>query len=830
MSNLPTLLRKGFVVPPEGMSKHDKEKLENTISIDYLLNFISNRIPKDRNGKIPITPTRYGDKVIILKSKTGSGKSTVLPPALYNTFMERTKKNIIVTQPRILTAIDIPNTIVKYDKNLQIEKNIGYSTKDFKRLPTEKGMIFCTVGVLTQQLIAYTDEEFMQKYQFVILDEVHERDLETDLVLYLLKKLIQNNYDNPNCPLIILMSATFNEKIFMQYFDTPKENYIQVIGSTFPIEDNFPEYSIANYVKYATLKAQEIHLDNLEDADNNEKFRDIIIFVQAAGVGKKIYDELLTFNSIILDGDLKDVLKYRDSLKNDIKALFKGGNNVDKNYYVLPILLDKKNFEAGGIEYQNVFSDISTVHVPLWKVKKGEIDLEDSPYKYVRPTRRIIIATNIAETGLTIPTLKYCIDTGFQISVDYFPDYNCNSLMTKNITQGMAIQRRGRVGRQAPGIWYPCYTKETYEQFLEDQLSKILISDFTQNLLSILIKEKNTDIVEEKSVQKIKERKNLFLMHKYVNNKLFKVENELKTNISSLDFIELPSFQSLTSAVEKLHILGFIDDNYDVTPTGFYSNKISFISTEAKKMILSGYSYGAYIYDLITITAFIEVGKRYIFGKSFKLENFIKKNEFEFYINVLVADDFICSIFVWNLFQEYLNKLIIGEKSIYLDNIKKWCEDNELKYDGLLSVMQKRDSILENLITIGMNPYYNSLGLKNTEYNLNNIIKKSLEDGIEEIKKIKMCLYEGFKCNILGFKRNKYISLYKNIPVKVKSQLIKEINPESNDIHPAIANYILVDSYLISQKRSSAQFEFIAEGYVSVLDGYVTVDDRFYFN
>lgn len=71
MSNLPTLLRKGFVVPPEGMSKNDKEKLENTVSIDYLLNFISNRIPKDRNGKIPISPTRYGDKVIILKSKTG---------------------------------------------------------------------------------------------------------------------------------------------------------------------------------------------------------------------------------------------------------------------------------------------------------------------------------------------------------------------------------------------------------------------------------------------------------------------------------------------------------------------------------------------------------------------------------------------------------------------------------------------------------------------------------------------------------------------------------------------------------------------------------------
>lgn len=846
MSGLPTLLRKGFVIPSKDVSASDKKKIENTVSIDYIMNFISDRIPKSRNEKIKQTPKKYGDKVIALKAKTGSGKSTVLPYYLYKTFFERTKKNIAVTQPRILTAMDIPSTILPFAPELHMDVNIGYNTGIFKRLPTDKGIIFSTIGVLTQQLITMEDEDFIKKYQFIIIDEVHDRSVETDLCLFLLKKLIVNNFSDSNCPLIILTSATFNENVFINYFDIPKQNYIEVTGSTFPIDINYTDYSIANYIQFASLKAQKIHLDNIEELIPSEKqsnSKDIIIFVKDSGIGKKIYNDLHYFNSKILTDSFKTT-EYKENLDDEINKLYKGG--LENNYYILPIILDKQNYEKGGLEYQNLFSTLETINTPIWKINKTEkndkndktektdkneeIDFTSAPYKFVIPSRRIIIATNIAETGVTIPTLKYCIDMGMHNSAEFYPEYGCSALFAKNITLGMAIQRAGRTGRNAPGIAHRCYTQNTFDKFLVEEFSKIIISDSTENLLSILKEEKNVEIVQETSVAKIKNNKDLFNMFQSSSNYFYGIKNELKTNISALDFIELPSMQALSFSMEKLHILGYIDDNYDITSIGYFANQIRFINLECRKMIMAGYYYGANILDLITISAFVYTSKRKVFAKGFKLENFLKINntDFQFYSRILIADDFINNIFVWNIFQNFIHGILNKNKPLYIEKLKKWCLDNYILYDGLVSVIAIRDTILENIITIGLDPYKNSLKLEKSLYNLNNVVKNSLNDGLEEIQKIKYCIFEGFKCNIFINKENMYYSLLRNIQVKIKSNLVSELNLDV--VEQTRPRYIIIDSYMLSAKFNSAQFEFIAGGYVSVLDNFINVDEKMFLN
>jgi HrpA-like RNA helicase len=843
--SLPTLLRKGFIVPQKGMSESDKKKLENTVAIDFILNFISSRIPERRNSVPKLSAKKYGDKVIVLKSDTGSGKSTVLPPKLYTTFFQRTKKNIIVTQPRILTAVDIPSIIVPFYPELELDKNIGYNTGSFKRLPQEKGVIFSTVGVLTQQLIMDEDKDFMKRYQFIIIDEVHERDIETDLCLFNLKKLLQNNYNNPECPLVIMMSATFDEKPFINYFDVPQQNFIQVIGSTFPIEANFPDYSISNYLSWASMKSQQLHLNNIEDISNNDNFRDIIIFVKDTGIGRKIYEELHHFNTMI-DKGLGS--KYSENLEVNIERLYKrGGSNggvefLIKNPYILPILLDRQSFESGGLEYQNLFSKITTINVPIWETIKDKIDFEQPPKKYVIPTRRIIIATNIAETGVTIPTLKYCIDTGFHINVEFNPEVCCNLVFSKNITRGMAVQRKGRVGRNAPGFWYPCYTKETFESMSLDQFSKIIVSDTTENLLGILIKETDMKIVEESSKKKINEKpEDIFQMFKLGSNTWYKPQYTLNTNISGLDFIEMPSIQALSFSMEKLHLLGFIDDEYRITITGFFSNQIRFIPIEAKKMIFAGYANGANILDLITIASFIYVSKRRIFAKAFKITNFLKQAgiAFEFYNRVLFADDFINSLFIWNIFQGFIQRSVsdlnfdivetISEKDkriLYSKDIEKWCDNNGIFYSGLLSVISTRDQLIENMINVGLNPYFNGLNISKNEYNLNKILNSSLEEGLNEIKKIKQSIYSGYICNILKFRKGRYYSLLRNIPIKVKSIMISELNNEFAEQTKPM--YIAVDNYTMSSKFGSSQFEFISDSFVSVLDNYISPDEKFH--
>jgi HrpA-like RNA helicase len=824
---LPTLLRRGFV-------QHDKSnnnKMKNMKSVDYIMEFIADRITLINKKRPKITSQSIGDRVLVIKSETGSGKSTVLPAYIYMNFLKENKvKNVLVTQPRIFTAMDTPRIIASLYPDIHMDKNIGYSTGPFKRSSVENGILFSTIGVLSQQLILEEPESIIKKYKVIIIDEVHERDIDTDMCLFLLKKFLQENYSNPDCPLVILTSATFDEKLFMRYFEVPKLNYIRINGSTFEIKENFPNYSIANCTEYATLKAKKLHLENLEDLEDDVIVRDIVVFVKDAYTAKKIYDSLNAFNSDIMKTDIDKIAKNIDS---NITALEKKGGaekKDSKKYYVLPIMLDKKNLEAGGLEYQNLLTPIENTTVPVWS---GKVDYEKAPTKYAVPTRRIIVATNVAETGVTIPTLKYCIDTGYFLNIEFNPEVGCFLMYNKNITRGMAIQRKGRVGRKAPGEWYPCYTKETFEYLYEDQLSKIILTDTTPNILSMLIKEKGTALERRKT-----SGPDTFQTFRLTDSELFSISNPLPANLSGLDFIEMPSMQMLSYSVEKLHILGFINDNYDITETGYYANQIRFLSLECRKMVLAGFYYGANILDLITISSFVFITKRNIFEKGFKIPNFIKKSDpsFDVYNRILIADEFINCVFVWNIFQSFLQKSLSclnsemlsdpkGKKLLYSETIKKWCVDNGIKHYGLMSVIAIRDQIIENLITIGINPYKNSLGLNKHEYNLNKIIKMSLEDGAEEIKKIKYSIYEGFKCNILVNKYNSYSNLLRNVIVKVKTTLVTELN--SKVAEQTKPMFLATDSITITTKQNSAQFEFVADGFFSVLDNFVDVDLKF---
>jgi len=841
-----TLLRKGFIVPPKGASAREKEILDNTTGMEYILRQMGDWVPMRRGSQPKKVAKQPGDKSWVVLAGTASGKSTAMPSYLHLKFFDRTHKNIAVTQPRILTAMDIPSTIASVMPEIQLDKNIGYTTGPFKRMPKERGLIFSTVGVLTAQLVAAMSaggdmDAFMRRYQFIIVDEVHERDLETDLCLYLLKKMLEEHYANPECPIVIMTSATFNPQLFMDYYGTPADHFISIKGASFPIQDNFADYSIANYAQYAALKAQQLHLDNLADVAAAQAFsRDIIIFVKGLDVATKIYERLHEFNSVVLNGTGGEIQAYKDALLPRIEEHYKRGGAADelKNMYILPIMLAKANLESGDHNYQNLFSRLETLNTPIWRPdKQGHIDMDKPPAAFVQPVRRIVIATNIAETGVTIDTLKYCIDTGFHLNVEFNPEIGCSVMFARSVPRGGAIQRRGRVGRKAEGYWYPCYTKETFESLQTDQLSKILVTDVTENVLSILIKEKETALVElVGKARSVDESTITFPVHRLMTQSRYAVVSEWPTNLTALDFIELPSAQAMGYSIEKLHMLGFIDDAYDITPTGWLANQIRFIGLELRKMILAGYAHGANILDLITIAAFVYTSKHNMFEKSFRLPNFLKigDKEFEFYSRVLVADDFVNCLFIWNALQGFIQKQLMGMTTATLssatgkgmlqsDDVQKWCENNGIKYRGLLQAISIRDQIIENMITIGLNPYCNSLDIPAHQFNINKMMH-NLAEGLEEVKKIKLCVFEGFKCNVLVQREYGYQLLFRDIRVKIKSPLITELKGVSQKRPHAI----VVSAYSLSQKFNAAQFEFVSEEFVSVLDNYITVDEGFF--
>ena len=311
--SLPTLLKKEYVLPGAWMSSEELADIKNMASIDWIIKYLEKRTTIGGRRELPVTT--MGDRVCVLRSGTGTGKSTVLPPYLYKIFnlKHNIDKNIICTQPTVATTVDIPYQIVMYNKEMILGDTIGYQTKAFVNKPI-KGLLFATIGVLLQQLKSSEDVEFMRKYSFIVIDEIHTRNIDTDSVLFYMKSFLSRNYKDPNCPYLILMSGTFDPELYMKYFECKADSFVDVVGSSFYIQDNFAKYTVTNYIDYSIKLVTDIHINNLDDFTDNNIFRDILIFVQGAGQSKKIINKIHYLNRI-LDQGLEKTKDYLGKLQ-----------------------------------------------------------------------------------------------------------------------------------------------------------------------------------------------------------------------------------------------------------------------------------------------------------------------------------------------------------------------------------------------------------------------------------------------------------------------------------------------------------------------------------
>lgn len=896
----PTLLVKGNLQatkwsPPQ-------KTLDDIVPIDYIMSWFEKRTPKSYGGSV--TVSSVADRILIVHSSTGSGKSTVMPAELYHYFYTRLRKSIAVTQPRVLTAIDIPtNQIAPFNTAEMIKKsgrpsassraplimddNIGYQTGVESRKPI-RGLIFMTVGVIVQQLNIMSDEDFMSKYSHIIIDEAHERSTGTDTALYSLKKFIQRNYKNPACPFLIVTSATFDAQKYADYLlsDVPKtsryDNIIYVKGSTYPIERHFLEYDSNNYLQSVVDMVEKIHLENPQDflsesdiaklrkddpelfqtveqkfGRTNERTNDRPMTGRATGRGELprvvLREDERPVPQEFLGGFETDHQTFRDIIVfvsggfEVSQLVFMIGNLNSRNPYfrkypVFPVQLTGSVVAAQNADYKNLFASMSKLKAEVRTRDRSKSDNGRLKIAMVPAVRRVIIATNVAETGITIDTLRYVIDTGFVNSSEFNPNYNVDMLVLKPVTQGMYTQRSGRAGRKAPGVSYAMYTKETLDLLQEDQYPDIVKEKIDMVVLNLLIKEMDPEnrnnneslytLFGENSAENPAEAEFASTFERELQKK--------KVDLYNMDLLDVPSADALQTAMETLYTLGAVNSNSIPTPLGFVMNKFRMVKPESVRMILAGYAWGAPIIDLVTIAAFLEQKMMDLFPR--KLEDNYKSalesgkftmfpsggsgGKIERYSEIknmlFVADDFIRYATIFSQFQQ-LTVMAYGESD--LTGVRQWCEERGLSYRAMTDVAAARDDIISGMARIGLNAFEGSDRCMRRVAGSYSDYEKA-----EYVRVMKQCIFEGYKLNIAIYdtREKRYKTRKARLPLKIdgtsSAHFLTAVDREMfGDTNP---KFIIFGQALVRRDAKTNMYNAEASN-ICVLDGFIPYDANF---
>lgn len=760
----PTLLVKGSLVANKYQTQ---SKLNEYVPIEYFLEWINARWKKEPKG--------LTDRILAINSKTGSGKSTALPASIVMKFLPDDGR-LVCTQPSRLTAIENPKGIARepaYAGWFVLGENIGWSTGVSKHLPV-RGLLSMTVDTLTMWLRTMTDEEIMSKAQFILIDEAHERSKVLDVTLYMLKVFLFRNEKNIHCPFVFLLSATFDPLKYAKYFGLDEHNVMNVAGQSYSKEENWASAPSSDYVKDAASKAIELHHTNLDDDPSQA---DILIFMP----GMK---EISGVEAHLAKANLQD---YKG--KKPIFMILKlAGEEIKRQSY----------------SYQQVMAP----HEELL------VDIEGAK---VKPVRRIVIATVVAETGLTIDTLKYVIDCGWNRSIEFNPTIGIGGLITAPAQQSRIIQRRGRVGRKFPGKFYSTYTQALYSKLRPVQYPDILTSDISDIFL---------DAVRIQLELKQRERK------------------KLEFRVEDIDMLDRPPVDSLMYCMEKNYLLGFISPvaenedvdegkpHYGLTKLGLIASKIN-MPIEAIRTVLAGFAWDISPIDLITMMAFIfnafppyQCGREEIDWLEIIYEGAPRylattKRDTSLKLRLLITDNFIEGLFLYHTVVKLMAR--VGLKDMYVD-LQSYCNTVKLNFTAIMNFLKLREEYIEAFINADVDPFYEK-----------SLYERTPEEFMDTLIRMKYCIYDGFRLNIATYDEQKSQYQYRNIPIETPPLLSDSDYNHAKQQEYGIGRKLMPKKIMFSRlsikidnSNKKVPIYKVTTPFISAIDGFINGDNTFY--
>jgi ATP-dependent helicase HrpA len=445
------------------------------------------------------------NQVIIVAGETGSGKTTQLPKLAL--LAGRGLTGLIGhTQPRRLAARSVSQRIAE-ELGEPLGKSVGFKVRFNETGDNNAFIRLMTDGILLAEL---AHDRFLTKYDTLIIDEAHERSLNIDFILGYVRQILPKRPDLK----VIITSATLDVNRFSRYFNNAP--VFTVEGRSFPVE-----------VRYRPISDLPV---GGSDDDEFDYFEENLPRAVVAAVEECYIDATNKGNS-----QSADILIFA-STEAEIRELQEALNRYGPNHTeILPLYA-----RLALAEQQRIFNPSG----------KG---------------RRIIIATNVAETALTVPNIHYVIDSGFARISRYSYRSRVQRLPIEAISQAAANQRKGRCGRIAAGVCIRLYSEQDFlgrPEFTEPEIRRT-------NLASVLLQMANLGL----------------------------------GTFDDFEFIEPPDYRLVNDGTKLLVELGaLVEGEKALTPIGLQMAKMP-IDPRLSRMILAGSHFGVLHDTLIIVSA-----------------------------------------------------------------------------------------------------------------------------------------------------------------------------------------------------------------------------------
>ncbi|KAM5202887.1 ATP-dependent RNA helicase A isoform 2-T4 [Hipposideros larvatus] len=383
------------------------------------------------------------NSVVIIRGATGCGKTTQVPQFILDEFIQNDRAaecNIVVTQPRRISAVSVAERVA-YERGEEPGKSCGYSVRFESVLPRpHASILFCTVGVLLRKL-----EAGIRGISHVIVDEIHERDINTDFLLVVLRDVVQA-YPEVR---IVLMSATIDTSMFCEYFFSCP--IIEVYGRTFPVQEYFLEDCIqmTSFVPPPKDKKKK-DKDKEEDGGEEDDANCNLICGDEYGPETKMSMAQLNEKETPLEL-IEALLKYIETLNvpGAVLVFLPGWNLI----YTMQKHLEM-NPHFGSHRYQ-----ILPLHSQIPREEQRKV-FDPVP----GGVTKVILSTNIAETSITINDVVYVIDSCKQKVKLFTAHNNMTNYATVWASKTNLEQRKGRAGRVRPGFCFYLCSRARFEK------------------------------------------------------------------------------------------------------------------------------------------------------------------------------------------------------------------------------------------------------------------------------------------------------------------------------------------------------------------------------